>query len=73
MENVQQKIARLEEELGQLKKQVNDYHEKSKAAYDVGNYTTASSFEATARYLAAAVNDREARLHYLREHNYDGE
>ena len=73
METVQQEISRLEEELGQLKKQVNDYHEKSYAAYDAGNYATASSFEAAARSLSAAVGDREARLHYLREHNYEGE
>jgi phage shock protein A len=73
MENCQQKIARIEEELGQLKKQVNDYHEKSNAAYNAGNYSIASSFEAAARSLAAAVEDREARLHYFREHNYEGE
>ena len=43
------------------------------AAYNAGNYSIASSFEAAARSLAAAVEDREARLHYFREHNYEGE
>lgn len=73
MEKTQKRIARLEKEICLLQQQINDYRDKRDAAYSTGNRSSGLNFELAARPLAAAVEDREIRLGYLREHNYEGE